>query len=620
MSQNPRPLLRAPKRTRHDGTGALEHSKRARSRGADQRASRQTSLAPFQHQPLEPDTSSIRLIEVLDPSLDGSIRCRMRHVKRSNALNGFSRLPPAPTSYTCLSYVWGSPLDIRWITLNDKQYQIRKNLWDVLNVISTLRQRVSNRGIPFDTHCVALDMCSQSLWIDALCIDQDNVTERNEQVQKMGAIYSEADQVVAWLGNDFTIASLFSWVRDCARPSHQPDFDDIMSQRSALNAITGNAYWTRAWITQEVLSARKTFLLACTESVAMEDLQDRVESVKISYGYDFYEQLWRPVARMKRPETPQTLLENMQAFKHKQCSQRRDLAYSLRSISVDGTKLLVNYNQSIGMLSRAILQMYERHLCLCHMITVLNVLDVRQTLDESLESDSKLPLVETGASYLPRSAKYCDVCRSDLKAGTLSEFFARREGAMHIICLECTHHKAANTEEENHKELGYGHMAILSEDHGYSQLIYWAPTGGTWVMLTGFVTTQDRAIKTRRHAVLSLGLVCELIQLIPMESVPVTHIAPGGIGRQTRWKVSNACENLVAVPKIPERPREQKNSPKPTWAPEFTKDDFFMGGLMEDYVQPSVAVEDFQFYDPDDMVGKFPSGRSPGLDLTFLDD
>jgi hypothetical protein len=38
------------------------------------------------------------------------------------------------------------------------------------------------------------------LWIDALCIDQNDDKERGEQVQQMGSIYSKAERVIIWLG------------------------------------------------------------------------------------------------------------------------------------------------------------------------------------------------------------------------------------------------------------------------------------------------------------------------------------------------------------------------------------------------------------------------------------
>jgi hypothetical protein len=40
------------------------------------------------------------------------------------------------------------------------------------------------------------------LWADAICIDQSNNEEKNQQVRRMGTIYTNARQVVVWLGND----------------------------------------------------------------------------------------------------------------------------------------------------------------------------------------------------------------------------------------------------------------------------------------------------------------------------------------------------------------------------------------------------------------------------------
>jgi hypothetical protein len=43
-------------------------------------------------------------------------------------------------------------------------------------------------------------------WIDALCINQEDLAERSEQVQMMGRIYGCAEEVVVWLGTSPTLA------------------------------------------------------------------------------------------------------------------------------------------------------------------------------------------------------------------------------------------------------------------------------------------------------------------------------------------------------------------------------------------------------------------------------
>ncbi|KAJ4289069.1 hypothetical protein N0V90_011411 [Kalmusia sp. IMI 367209] len=67
--------------------------------------------------------------------------------------------------------------------LNNKHISVTKNLYDALRHI---RSENSNREI----------------WVDALCINQADVKERNHQVSLMGDIYSSAELVINWLAFD----------------------------------------------------------------------------------------------------------------------------------------------------------------------------------------------------------------------------------------------------------------------------------------------------------------------------------------------------------------------------------------------------------------------------------
>jgi hypothetical protein len=95
------------------------------------------------------------------------------------------------SKYTCLSYEWGTGEGGDWIEINRKLHYVRQNLLDFLQVA-----RKNHHSSP--------------LWIDALCIDQDNYTERSHQVQQMGSIYSHAQEVLVWLGNDSATAKIFA--------------------------------------------------------------------------------------------------------------------------------------------------------------------------------------------------------------------------------------------------------------------------------------------------------------------------------------------------------------------------------------------------------------------------
>lgn len=56
------------------------------------------------------------------------------------------------------------------------------------------------------------------LWIDALCIDQGNIPERNHQVAQMTSIYSNAEEVIVWLGLQAAhVDALFDGAHDLSR-------------------------------------------------------------------------------------------------------------------------------------------------------------------------------------------------------------------------------------------------------------------------------------------------------------------------------------------------------------------------------------------------------------------
>lgn len=108
------------------------------------------------------------------------------------------------------------------------------------------------------------------LWVDALCIDQHNILERNHQVQKMATIYRKASRVHAWLGmpdkqnpsfvpflhrlgiilsrniysdkGDSRVETLLSAIQE------RQYVDDWIS----LAAGTELPYWNRLWIVQEI--------------------------------------------------------------------------------------------------------------------------------------------------------------------------------------------------------------------------------------------------------------------------------------------------------------------------------------------------------------------------------
>ncbi|KAJ3543656.1 hypothetical protein NM208_g3461 [Fusarium decemcellulare] len=134
--------------------------------------------------PLNPQTHEIRILSLQVNPLSTKthevpIRCSL----------SVASLEDNP-SYFALSYVWGDPVRCREIIVNGRRSSITSNLDIALRRLSGW----------FQANDFVDDDGTVSMWIDSICINQDDVTEKSSQVSKMGDIFSRATRVIAWLG------------------------------------------------------------------------------------------------------------------------------------------------------------------------------------------------------------------------------------------------------------------------------------------------------------------------------------------------------------------------------------------------------------------------------------
>ncbi|ORY14571.1 heterokaryon incompatibility, partial [Clohesyomyces aquaticus] len=83
-------------------------------------------------------------------------------------------------NYEAVSYKWGNSELPSHIICEGKKLSITRNCKAALEQFSSVKNRL--------------------LWVDSICINQNDVQERNEQVSLMAIIYSSADRTLAWLG------------------------------------------------------------------------------------------------------------------------------------------------------------------------------------------------------------------------------------------------------------------------------------------------------------------------------------------------------------------------------------------------------------------------------------
>jgi hypothetical protein len=174
-------------------------------------------LGNYVYEPLSTKTS-IRLLELV-PSTDKSIVCC--------SLKTFE-LQDAP-SFRALSYTWGqseTTIKRASVSANEAIAQCathRRNMRtmkvedDAESVGRTRRHNIICDGRLMKVTGNlrdALRMLANSInmplmpkiptyyWVDALCVDQKNVLERNSQVAQMADVFQKASGVVVWLGNE----------------------------------------------------------------------------------------------------------------------------------------------------------------------------------------------------------------------------------------------------------------------------------------------------------------------------------------------------------------------------------------------------------------------------------
>lgn len=214
-------------------------------------------MEEYNYGPLSVDSKEIRLVEILPGSRGSQCYCSIS--KRS--------LTQVRKAYVALSYAWGSEENKRDIHVinpdgQDQTLAVTRNLYCALDHIRDQQQ-------------------SKLMWIDAICIDQRNIQERNSQVRFMKDIYRAATHVLAWLGpachNSDLIFDVFS--RHINRETQAIFFDNVDDNTaetvSEIDTVTKKAYilaidsllrrpwFSRIWIRQEVWASRGMCLLKC---------------------------------------------------------------------------------------------------------------------------------------------------------------------------------------------------------------------------------------------------------------------------------------------------------------------------------------------------------------------
>jgi Heterokaryon incompatibility protein (HET) len=228
----------------------------------------------------------------------------------------------------------------------------------------------------------------RTIWADAICIDQENPTERNQQVALMGKIYRRASAVTTYIGeetnnirdglilaktiSDYAVAHIQGRPDERLLSGDDDDMDALGFPRAnnpfweALRSLLWRTWSTRAWMIQESVLNKNT-KMACgrldipwnlVPDLARYSAEQRIpilalcsddeweyssslksdalaKLVPFSNAYVLHE-LRKAALDSGAGKTLLELLESCHRF---QCSDPRDKVYSLLGLARDSHKL-----------------------------------------------------------------------------------------------------------------------------------------------------------------------------------------------------------------------------------------------------------------------------------------
>ena len=341
-------------------------------------------VQPFVHQRLSTLDGQIRLVRMVSAAdnerkdiLDHNpIHCSIDIYDFDVIVDDFGdfarcsiRGPTREVTYTALSYTWGEENSLQAILVNDRPFNIRASLYQFLEL---WRAQDDSGGL---------------LWVDQLCIDQEDLNERSQQVQLMSTIYANAKEVHAWLGpaTEYSTEGLELLNRYQTDEYHDaighgpgPVFSS--ASRSAvlgLQQLLSRTYWTRLWIVQEVYLARVLVLRCGSDIVHLLLNKKNIDNFCFEIKHALrgpHEDCWHcglapgpsaffvirdRVLREKASPWKMSYMGLRQAldyYAERSCSEPRDRIFGLQACVGPQSRITVDYTKTVSTLLHEIAQ------------------------------------------------------------------------------------------------------------------------------------------------------------------------------------------------------------------------------------------------------------------------
>lgn len=249
--------------------------------------------------------------------------------------------PGDGVKYLALSYVWGSPIVVAYVMVEDRYSLVTENLHAALQNLRSEQEPLY-------------------IWIDQICINQQDQAERSQQVMLMHEIFSKSDQVSIWLGKDIQPyeKGLLFILRLLANTNYlNAQLDDDLVARvveytksqdleeilPSLSALYENRWFSRSWTFQEAVCNPDTVIVGSYGGIPLEilisftQLLMRNDSIKllIQLSHESYRATRQlmVLSQHNASNTGQSLLQLAHSTRDRTATDLRDRLYSLIGIA-----------------------------------------------------------------------------------------------------------------------------------------------------------------------------------------------------------------------------------------------------------------------------------------------
>lgn len=305
-------------------------------------ASDKAEAPQFEYRPLA--EGEFRLIWFIEAGDDS--RCELKHFDLDDA-------PP----YWALSYTWGTEQATSELSLDGRTLAIRPNLRAALERIGS---RIKDER--------------RYLWVDAICINQQDIPERNAQVLQMKSIYADASLVAIWLGehSDNSKLAIDSIIRfgnqmrllqsregcshrhlDLAQAlgleSNTPAYEKVLD---AVAKLSTRPWWGRLWVVQESTASNDKLFLVGKDSLTWQDFEawQWVSDPTVLYRNSCGRfQSLQQLAGERNLGSTSNMLNLCCKFRKRRCTDPRDKINALAGIAsgLGGAKFSAKYSSSV---------------------------------------------------------------------------------------------------------------------------------------------------------------------------------------------------------------------------------------------------------------------------------